>query len=864
MLDQDRFAFETPNVIDPGDAPPTPPLHSNTRVEATTTTTTTSPSRRWKNAEKLLTDLNELDHLTDNGDDTPYDPYHEDEEEEKKESYYDDNQQGHENVALYYDDDRQDALVRTTGDKPLMRRVPAAVVPLHNATRRWLWSPRVTDDESLPLSRNSSSVDSSLFWAARTQRNDDDDDDYYRFYSSMLRQQMKRRDVRLGLVMLLLVIVVVTSTTGRRRHVSSTGAVTFASPKQRKERIDQVLAFIEHYELSTHDDLVTRNSPQYLASLWMATADPEQVPVSLEEELNQVVLGQHPFVQRYVLVVFFFATAGATPVLQNTTKDNNIEGTAFGWTQTTANFLTATHECSWNIAVDMGFLQAGKPTKTSYGVGCNKDLLVDSIILPFNNLVHELPPKMKHLPYLSTVLLSHNKLSGDISDVLNVFQHDLLYLDISSNDISGTLPEDLGDLFSKLQVLALSNNQLRGSLPPSLGTMEELKTLAVDQNLLGGPLPGPLQYLNNLLYVYANDNMFTGDPNNRFFDNHVMIREIDVSQNQIANSFPEHLLQASNLQVLELSNNFFAGTLPATIEPNNVLLHLSLRDNNVSGTIPAAVSHLSSLQYLDLHGNAFEGYVPQLLGDLVELTTLSLGNNTGMFPQKIPGFLSDLVLLEDLSMPNMQLYGTIPNWMSRLSNLEFVDWSMNQLTGDIPLQVWQLPQLRVLLLHDNEFEGSIPEQAPASHELQVASFHYNKLSGDLSALCIHGGRIPGDAAATKPTLAILATDCDSRLRCDASCCPACCQANNTACFADLRYIPQPNVHNTRAYDPALLSTSAAAPLPTYTSEPEDLVDNFVYNPDGDDGPDTFGASDVDALVETKPENIAIMPNKGGD
>jgi hypothetical protein len=119
------------------------------------------------------------------------------------------------------------------------------------------------------------------------------------------------------------------------------------------------------------------------------------------------------------------------------------------------------------------------------------------------NLTGQLPQSLRNLPNLTSVDVSVNDLSGDLS-VLNGLSN-LQYFAGDQNAFTGELPQ-LDSMPSLLEFSA-SNNELTGPMPSLAGT-PLLTYVNVEANYLTGVFPS-LDDLNQLQYLYISANRFT-------------------------------------------------------------------------------------------------------------------------------------------------------------------------------------------------------------------------------------------------------------------------------------------------------------------------------------------------------------------
>jgi hypothetical protein len=218
--------------------------------------------------------------------------------------------------------------------------------------------------------------------------------------------------------------------------------------------------------LSGEEVVRAPNSPQFRAVGWLSTED----RVDHEDYDSS-------FVQRYVLVTFFYATNG-----ENWLENDN-------W----LNPLL--HECEWGS-----------------GISCSTDianrLLVDGIDLTRNGLTGYIPDEVGLLDHLVFLKLSKNALSGTLPSSLGRLSR-LVNMDLSSNQINGMLPLDFGNA-TALDTLSLSYNLITGGLPSSLWNLHSLRILDLRSNQLVGTISKSINRLAKLVSLDLGMNSFSG------------------------------------------------------------------------------------------------------------------------------------------------------------------------------------------------------------------------------------------------------------------------------------------------------------------------------------------------------------------
>ena len=140
---------------------------------------------------------------------------------------------------------------------------------------------------------------------------------------------------------------------------------------------------------------------------------------------------------------------------------------------------------------------------------------------------------------------------------------------------------------------------------------------------------------------------------------------------------------------------------------------------------------MSQLEQLSLSDNQLSGSIPAALGNLSQLEWLSLSGN--QLSGSIPAALGNLSQLKWLELHDNQLSGPLPATLGRLSNLKELELHYNQLSGSIPAALGNLSQLEWLSLSDNQLSGSIPAALGNLSQLEQLHLDTNQLSGPLPA-----------------------------------------------------------------------------------------------------------------------------------
>jgi Leucine-rich repeat (LRR) protein len=479
------------------------------------------------------------------------------------------------------------------------------------------------------------------------------------------RKSCKKRYVLGAAALLLLVIVVsiLASSVVTSKQQDTTGT---------NDHLQQILAFLGDF--SEPGLLENSESAQFKAASWMAVVDTKKVPTHDDR-----------FLQRYALMVLYFATGGHK------------------WLVNLDFANTEVDECAWNRS-----LRQANGGSSTFGVGCDNEKQVTSVFMNSMGLVGTLPPELTLLTKLQELSLDSNSLSGVVPNLDKV--KELKLLSLNSNNYSSKLPKWLGNL-PNLVTLRLSSNNFKHAIPTEFQKITSLKNFDADNNVLSGSLNvlGEMKWIENLNLC---NNHFTGTIANDFLVHLSGLQILNLSNNLLNGKIPQGLLQLTSLKVLALDNNSLSGIIPTDVTYSSSLQVLSFKENRVTGSIPSSFQSLVNLQRLDASSNEIHGYIPTTLGSLSKLTYLSLSDNW-FIASEIPSFLRSMPLLRYLSLRRTGRMGGFPTWLGTdLTELVFLDLDDNLLTGSLPTEIAFLRRLEVLFLSRNDLTGTLPTGIP--------------------------------------------------------------------------------------------------------------------------------------------------------
>ncbi|GJZ26906.1 leucine-rich repeat-containing protein, partial [Tanacetum coccineum] len=180
----------------------------------------------------------------------------------------------------------------------------------------------------------------------------------------------------------------------------------------------------------------------------------------------------------------------------------------------------------------------------------------------------------------------------------------LYALSLKSNNLFGTIPSQICQLES-LQILVLSFNNLHGTIPPCVNNLTSMvqKGTFLEQNKRHYFHFIDNSYIDHLLIEWQGKV-------NEFSSILGLLKDIDLSSNNVTGQIPNEITNLHGLLVLDLSNNSLVGGIPQNIGHMTELLTLNLSRNMFSGEMPSSMSDMHSLNDLDVSFNNLSGRVP--------------------------------------------------------------------------------------------------------------------------------------------------------------------------------------------------------------------------------------------------------------
>src|SRR3989338_7785063 len=191
--------------------------------------------------------------------------------------------------------------------------------------------------------------------------------------------------------------------------------------------------------------------------------------------------------------------------------------------------------------------------------------------------------------------------------------------------------------------------------------------------------------------------------------NHVLF--LNLNANGMTGSIPESMPSFPQLNTLWMNLNQISGPFPSLLLSNPLLTNIDLSWNHMEGVIPWQ-SFSRGIQYFDVSGNQLSGTIPDDLFSQKMPLLVSFGLSSTQISGPIPSSLPTAPFLEDFTVENTLLSGTIPiatltDHSAPYRRLETLYARSNRLSGTIPALLLNRPNLKYLYLSHNSLTDSM-------------------------------------------------------------------------------------------------------------------------------------------------------------
>ncbi|OAY75742.1 putative LRR receptor-like serine/threonine-protein kinase [Ananas comosus] len=350
--------------------------------------------------------------------------------------------------------------------------------------------------------------------------------------------------------------------------------------------------------------------------------------------------------------------------------------------------------------------------------------------LSFNHLQGKLPPELGNLLNLQRLWLGDNNLTGELPAFLSNMSM-IRVMDFQINNLSGRVPTELGKNLPFLTTIALGWNKVSGGLDfiNSLSNCRQLQNIYLLHNELEGVIPDSIANLSTSVMKFSirGNHIAGGIPAG--FSNLSNLIFLNLLYNKLTGTIPLEIAKIATLQQLFLGYNTLTGSIPPELGQLKSLCQLGFEGNALSGAIPDSIGNISTVQVLWLHTNKLSSSIPQSIWSLRGLVGLYLSQNA------LEGIIhpdaGNLMNINQLTLSANQLSGSIPDTLGQLQMLEVLDLSNNSFNGLMPQSLGKLISIEYLDLSHNEFSGPIPNSLADLHHLATLNLSFNKLEGPI-------------------------------------------------------------------------------------------------------------------------------------
>lgn len=296
----------------------------------------------------------------------------------------------------------------------------------------------------------------------------------------------------------------------------------------------------------------------------------------------------------------------------------------------------------------------------------------------------------------------------ELNQVINF--DDVWYIDLHNEGNLREIPEKLF-LCQNLKALDVSFSHVKDL--GNINQFQHIKCLFA-QNASLHSFPEAILELSNLFFLDLSQNKIRKIENN--IDKLENIVLLDMSKN-IIKSLPMAFTKLKNLMLLNLSNNEIKN-LNYSFELAN-LRYLDIGDNIPIKNIQR-ISNLQLLNYIDLSNNNFHK-IPDEICSLANLKVFIFSENP---IRTINPLINKMEKLENILLESCELT-FFPKEVLYLKNLSALILSNNQIC-EIPEEIYQLEKLDTLIISDNKLEY-LPESIGRLSELTTLHIQNNKL-----------------------------------------------------------------------------------------------------------------------------------------
>ena len=205
-----------------------------------------------------------------------------------------------------------------------------------------------------------------------------------------------------------------------------------------------------------------------------------------------------------------------------------------------------------------------------------------SIDLTSNQLDGKVPRSLGNVCNLRELRLSNNKLSQEVSEILESLLRRVL--EMYDAQLSGHLTEELWQ-FQNLTTLSLEGNSIWGPIPISIGKLSSLRFLDLSSNRFNGTLPQSFGGLSKLEYVFIGGNMLEGVVSETHFANLRRLKELSTTPTHLTLKVSPNWIPPLQVAILGLGSWILGPNFPLWICSREQVWSLDISNINVIDAI---------------------------------------------------------------------------------------------------------------------------------------------------------------------------------------------------------------------------------------------------------------------------------------
>lgn len=248
-----------------------------------------------------------------------------------------------------------------------------------------------------------------------------------------------------------------------------------------------------------------------------------------------------------------------------------------------ANWLSDESICTWN------------------GVSCLADGSVTRLELVRNNLRGTLPQRLAYAPFLVSLNISVNAITGTIPPHFTTGMPNITSIHFDTNQVSGTLPTELGALTRLRSIYAHRNQQLSGVIPSQIGRLSQLQRFFLDTCRLSGTLPSQFvesaRFGQDLEGISLYDTRLSGTLPSGTFRRFRRMAAWLGGRNHMSGTIPTEIaLRSDTLQQVFFDSTRLSGSLPSELGLLSRVFSFWVANSRFTGTLPASLANLTAIR----------------------------------------------------------------------------------------------------------------------------------------------------------------------------------------------------------------------------------------------------------------------------